>query len=1770
MSMTMRRRCRSLGVVLGFGAACLRAGDLDVVLNEVHYHPFGDDASLEFVEILNAGPGAVDLGGWSFQEGILFLIPPGTVLEGGRHLVVAADAAALRAAHPGVRVVGDYDGRLDNSGEVLVLVDARGREVSRVHYGDGGAWSSLADGGGPSLELMLPRGDIDRPQLWKSSRRLGGTPGAPNTRGPAEIPFTGTDDTPALAINEVKPASGPGDAGFIELWNAGPGIASLAGYSLVDTWGQTRVLPAGSAIGGGSFLVLPASALGFSPAPNATYALLEPGGVTIADSLDVAISRTDLGCGRHPDGARDAYVSAPTPGAPNVFTPEDAVVIHEIFFAPLFEPAAGACLRDCSDHRQWIELHNRSGATIDITGWRLDRAVEYAFRPGSVIPAGGFMVVAASRAAFESDHPGVALAPGEWTGSLGRRSDTILLRDAVGNPADRVQYGNGSPVNDVSPEDGRDDRTLASSDWPPEVADSGRSIELAHPLLENAAGRSWRLGPADGTPGAPNSTAEADPPPVVDGVSHAPAVPSSSDHVLVTARAHAAGPVSSVEVVWRIEGEAGTQSLFLKDDGLSGEGLAGDSLFGGLIPPAPDGSVISFEVTVTAASGGSATYPVRPAVGNRPPRYLYEVDDEPSLGNGSVDYRVIMTRADLNALRTRPLESDVLLPATFIADGAVHHLVGVRYRGENTRGLPRKSYRVEFRPERRFQGLEVLNLNASNRVDNLEMSSVNDFLAADIFRRSGMPSIQEWPVNLHFQGGVQGDLQGRTGVDPFYIRKEHFHRDFLARYFGGSDRGNLYRPLDPPPPGGGQTGDLSYRGEDPASYAPLYEKRSNRDENDYSDLIELTRAFDSQRTPDADFADAMYGLLDVDQWARFFAIQDFLNNIDGGIQTNNGEDYFLYHVPYDSPRPDAGLWLILPWDLEETFSNPGADFFITSVAAARRFIRHPEFAPLYLASLNEISRLQASRAEVLERCSYVDDIYDAGDAGRIKARYEAYLTSRSQAVSNRIVSGIDAGLSMSGAAGEEVIAAGDLWSYWKGTEEPPGGALEWTELAYPDEDWPEGPSGFGYGDGDDATVLDDMRDGFQGPGYSSLYVRRVFDVTDPSLWSEVSLVVDYDDAFVAYLNGVEVARSAGVAGVGTPGEPIPFDLELGNGVNHEASGGDNNPNPPETFTVAGARDILRPGLNVIAIQGLNSTRDSSDFSLIPSLVVRGAESAVAAGWGSELFASAGSITLAGSADPSGAASLRVNGLLAEITSRPPGGGTPYRLEWRSRFSVAPGPNAVRIESFSRIDGTGAVRGTLDITVHGIAGPLRQVGGMVSGVTVWRKEEGPYLADSTVTIPFDASLVIEAGTRVLFGRRASIIATGPLEIRGTAEDPVILGAATLGGRWGGIAFTGTGTADASPTHRLVHARLELASTPQQLGGAVSVDGSKLVLEDLWITRASGIGIDARGARVDMAGCVIEDAWGGIRSTGSTLRIADSVVKRLTSADAIFLQGNGPERSRIERCLLEGSLDDGIELLSASADLVANVIRFVADRGISVGGSGGGLGPALIEGNLIHDASVGLELEDDPGAAEGYHDTLVACRKGLVVRGDGAQAGLPAVFHSMIIWGNAVNLDVPGGPVLDLTWSDVGGDVMHPPPVEGIWPGSGNIRVEPGFTDPGRRDYRLASSSPCRGAGKDGTDMGAGGVVPGGRRFIRGDTTGDSVVNLTDGIVILTYLFLSGSEPACLDAADTDDSGIVDLTDPIFLLDHLFRGGLPIAPPFPEAGRDGTVDELSCEG
>ena len=129
---------------------------------------FAEDPE-EWIELYNNSGSAVDLSGWEFADAVDFEFDSGTVLGAGQYLVVARDQATLAAKYPGINIAGEFDGRLSNRGERIQLLDSIGNIADEVQYYDDGAWDSLADGNGASLELRDADADNSNGQAWAAS-----------------------------------------------------------------------------------------------------------------------------------------------------------------------------------------------------------------------------------------------------------------------------------------------------------------------------------------------------------------------------------------------------------------------------------------------------------------------------------------------------------------------------------------------------------------------------------------------------------------------------------------------------------------------------------------------------------------------------------------------------------------------------------------------------------------------------------------------------------------------------------------------------------------------------------------------------------------------------------------------------------------------------------------------------------------------------------------------------------------------------------------------------------------------------------------------------------------------------------------------------------------------------------------------------------------------------------------------------------------------------------------------------------------------------------------------------------------------------------------------------------------------------------------------------------------------------------------------------------------------------------------------------------------
>jgi hypothetical protein len=1644
--------------------------------------------------------------------------------------------------------------QLEALGEIFLLVDyddgfvayLNGQEAARAELGQPGSAVDVdqaADPGGHEAgtpetfsilrEHLVAGVNVLAVQVHNAALNSGDLSFIPQLIGrPAAIPTEVFGDELPLVINEIKPSEN-GSPGFIEIYNRSGVEIPVGGFQIIDSLGNRAGIAANSRIPGRGRLLVTEGQLGFATRLAATtYVLLDDEGAFV-DGINPSPGlpgENGFSFGRVPDGDNDGFVmTSPTPNAANQVTRSSAVVVNEIYFNPPFVAPSAECAADCSDRDQWIELHNQSDAEVDLSGWGLTNGILYAFDAGTRIPAGAYLVVAADRARFLVTHPGVPAARvvGGWQRALSHDSDTINLRDRLDNLVDHVEYGDGGPQNDEEPADGVDDRTFRGSEWPSGADGSGSTLELIHPALDNRLGIAWAAGPAGGTPGAVNARFDATPPPSIGDVEHSPPVPRSNQDIVVTCRAAASGAITAVRALWRRDNGAGSGTATLRDDGVSNDGLAGDGRFGGIIPRQADGAIIAFQLEVEA--GGQTTrIPAAPAVapyqGFDGPYFLLQVIDAAPPVNPSPTFYIIMTDEDRLELEDRDLFSDVRLPATIVAvPGAsgrftpvVRHLAGIRYRGAQTRNVTPRPYHLEFAPERPFLGLEEANLNSAEIQD--------DLLTSDLFQRAGLPAPLEWTVNLYFRGALS----------TRYVYKEHLDKQFLNRYYGdASDEGNLYRAFDP---NNGQTpfqGDLTYRGENPDSYRVYYGKRTNSQADDYADIIELCRVFDRQQTPDDVFPERLEAIVDVWQWARFFAAQACISNSDGGIQTGTGEDYFLYKVNADSSRADAGKWVLIPWDLEESYNSATERLFRPDIAAIRRFLTHQRYAPYYYCHLRELREGAYSRRETRQRFRLIDFLFAFATIDGI----DAFITARLGFFDINVPATLSSGASdgTTGIGANRLVAVGDLWSYFKGTSEPSGGTRAWTQLGFDDSSWDEGPSGFGYGDGDDATILNDMVD-----NYSSVYARRVFAVQNPAAIPVLNLSIDFDDGFVAYLNGVEVARRD-IAGA--PNSAVAFD-DLASGANEAGT--------PVAIDISAFADELRAGDNVLAIHGLNRTLDSSDFSLIPELLASAAQLEGSVGCGTLVYTTDAAVGLSGRSNACDTRAVRINGQ--------PGSYDTVLAQWAGIAPVALGANTITVEA---LDGAGRVIDTLRVAVQRLAGGFQEIAGTLNRDTTWSSANGPYSMSGTVTVPAGITLTIEPGTLIFADAGAAIIVRGRIEAAGTEAAPIRIAASNCAGFWGGIALDGTGVAAASPTQTFRYCHFESGNAPSGFGGFIGGIDSKILVDNCEFARLGANAVDGVRCRLEVRSSLFEEIQEGVHGTNSTVIVENCHFNGMIGdKDAIDFDGNGTERSRIAGNLIENGSDDGIDLADTTVDIHDNVLINVEDKALSLE-TNGPLGAPTIVGNVIFNCGTGIALKDGVTIQDGHHNTVVGNQEGInLFAKAGAPDGGHGVFHSMIIWDNAFDVKLDGLSSVAFTNSNIsGGDV---------WPGNGNISQDPRFVSVHNANFTLRPASPCIGTGKDGSDMGAFPFEGTLETFLRGDVDGSGAINLTDVLRILDFLFRDGAAPSCHDRMDANDDGFIDVSDGVFELLYLFKEGSPPPEPFPASGLDPTPDGVPCGG
>jgi hypothetical protein len=269
------------------------------------------------------------------------------------------------------------------------------------------------------------------------------------------------------------------------------------------------------------------------------------------------------------------------------------------------------------------------------------------------------------------------------------------------------------------------------------------------------------------------------------------------------------------------------------------------------------------------------------------------------LQNEVAEVHISLSANNLNVLLGDSLYSDYHFPATFYYYSSAHNdtiqNVGFRVRGNTSRSANKKSFKVsfnEYTQGKKFKGIEKMNLVGQHN----DPSLLRYWMSLTTLNTNDLINSRSSYIKLYINGEYKG----------IYLNVEHIDDEFLEKRFIGNDHGNLYKCT--------WGADLKYKGSNQSSYYGPYELKTNKSENDYSDLIQFIQTLNN--ISDADFPCFIEDYFEVELYLKTLAAEMIIGHWDGYAFNKN--NYYLYQ------QPSSGKFVFIEYDMDNTF---GIDWF---------------------------------------------------------------------------------------------------------------------------------------------------------------------------------------------------------------------------------------------------------------------------------------------------------------------------------------------------------------------------------------------------------------------------------------------------------------------------------------------------------------------------------------------------------------------------------------------------------------------------------------------------------------------------------------------------------------------------------------------------------------------------------------------------------------------------------------------------------------------------
>lgn len=757
---------------------------------------------------------------------------------------------------------------------------------------------------------------------------------------------------------------------------------------------------------------------------------------------------------------------------------QDCVVINEIHYDP-----------DVStEFVEFIELHNTSNSDLDISGWAFTEGISYPFPQGTVLPAGGFVIVMEDVEAVEAKWgsgrtwtliPASSLL-GPFEGRLNNEGEDIILCDANGHEIDRVDYGIGFPW------------PVVGDPFPSNRPGAGHSIQLINPNFDNGIPSNWQ--PSAPTPCRANSVVYTNnPSPYFAEVCHNPQQPTSEQTTTVTARVADPNGLRDVFLVYQTvlpghyiparfprtiaemnadEDRMGpinssytslinwTQVEML-DNGLGGDEISGDGIYSATIPAQMHRTLVRYRITAIDNLGQQITVPYHEDASLNFAYFVYNgVPEYEGFSKEILEslpvYHVISRWEDLHECmgwdninrmsQGSPAWFVYNWYGTIVYDGIVYDNIRYRIRGGNGRYYPtsnpnsKRSMRFRFNRGHYFGAKDKdgnpyptkwRTLTTTKGFDNRQTLTyaLNEHINFHLFNQIGVSA----PYSYYFHLRV---IRGEDEApDPWHgdfwglgLAQETYDVRFLEAHY--LEKGNLYKLIN-------STRDGKRQQRYQAHYAVT-------DASDYSNI-------ENKLTGNSG-ADFIRHHVRLDRWYAYHALSQAIRHYDYWPSANKNAAWY-FEPKYTPENNYLGQMWTLPWDTDASWGptwNSGHDVIYNSIFPANGggsdSSQTPGLQPDYYNAVREICDLLWQRDQIEPMLDY----FASQIAEFVKADRLRWLNGPSDAGSYQ-------GLSGAGMSGLDALVQ------------------DMKNFAFAGGSWPGGS----VGAGGRAKFIDDLADGIE-------------------------------------------------------------------------------------------------------------------------------------------------------------------------------------------------------------------------------------------------------------------------------------------------------------------------------------------------------------------------------------------------------------------------------------------------------------------------------------------------------------------------------------------------------------------------------------------------------------------------------------------------------------------------------------------------------------------